>query len=128
MRIADTGIILETRSGCPIASTLDLVGDRWSLVIVRDVLNGKTRYQDFLDSPESIAPNILASRLKRLEEVGLMRREPYQDRPIRYEYRLTAIGETLLPVLQEICRWANTHLPETWRAPPAFMAARKSLV
>lgn len=110
------------RSPCPIASTLDLVGDKWSLVIVRDLMNGKTRFGELQASPEGIPSNILADRLKRMEAAGLLRREAYQERPRRHAYRLTARGEALRPVLQAICRWGNAHLPGTWTPPASFMA------
>lgn len=109
------------RSGCPIATTLDVVGDKWSLIIVRDMIIGKSRYNEFLDSPEGITTNILADRLKRLEGAGLVVREAYQTNPTRYAYRLTDKGEGLTPVLQEISRWANRYYPGTWTPPQWFM-------
>jgi DNA-binding HxlR family transcriptional regulator len=109
------------RSGCPIATTLDLVGDRWSLVIVRDLLTGKKRYGEFLRSPESITTNILAERLARLEAMGLVSKSAYQDRPARFDYALTEKGRGLLPVLQAMCRWANRYEPHTWTPPRSFM-------
>ena len=115
----------ERRSGCPIATTLDLVGDRWTLVIVRDMLSGKARFAGFLDSPERITTNVLTDRLARMERHGLIAKAPYQTRPTRFEYRLTNKGLALIPVLQEICRWANANLPGTW-APPAEFMARKA--
>ena len=96
------------RSGCPIANTLEIVGDRWSLVILRDMVNGKRRYSDFLASPEGITTNVLADRLAMLERQ-------------RFEYGLTEKGWGLLPVLQEICRWGNRFIDGTWVAPDAFM-------
>lgn len=111
----------QARSGCPIASTLDLVGDRWSLVIVRDMLTGKRRFAEFLASPERITTNILADRLAMLETAGLVAKMPYQMRPTRYDYALTEAGTGLLPVLQQICRWANRHIPGTWTPPAGFM-------
>lgn len=111
----------EPRSGCPIATTLDLIGDRWSLVIVRDMLNGKSRFGDFLTSPEKITTSVLTDRLDRLTSVGVIEANAYQDRPRRYEYRLTEMGEAMLPILQEVCRWANRFRPETWPAPESFM-------
>lgn len=110
------------RSGCPIASSLDLIGDRWTMVILRDLLCGKTRYADFLASPEGISTNILADRLAAMEAGGLVERRAYQDTPRRFEYRLTAKGEGLLPVLQQLCLWGNAHLPGTWTPPASFMA------
>ena len=112
----------EHRSGCPIATTLDLVGDRWTLVILRDLINGKMRYSDFMTSPERITTNILADRLGRMEVSGLVERRLYQTRPRRYEYLLTAKGRALHPVLREMCIWANRHYPDTWVPPAAFMA------
>ena len=116
------------RSPCPIASTLDLVGDRWTFLILRDLLTGKQRYGEFLDSPEGITTSILADRLKRMEAAGLLDKQPYQTNPLRYAYRLTERGRDLHPVLQEICRWANRHIPDTWIPPDSFMrrpAARR---
>jgi len=110
-----------TRSPCPIAVTLDLVGDKWSLVIVRDMLVGKRRYGEFLASPEGIPTNILADRLKRLEACGLVSKRPYQDHPPRHEYDLTPSGVALLPVLQAISRWGNSNIPGTWKPPKKFM-------
>lgn len=112
---------LDPRSGCPIATTLDMVGDRWSLLIVRDMLNGKARFGEFLKSPEKIATSVLTDRLERLVAVGVVEANAYQTRPVRYEYRLTEMGEGLLPVLQEVCRWANRFQKDTWPAPEAFM-------
>lgn len=109
------------RSGCPIAQTLEIVGDRWSLVILRDMVNGKARYTDFLSSPEAITTNVLADRLMKLEAQGIITSEPYQRRPKRFAYALTAKGWALLPVLQEICKWGNAHLPGTWVPPESFM-------
>ncbi len=112
------------RSGCPIATTLDLVGDKWSLVVVRDMLNGKKRFGEFLESPEGIPTNILANRLKRMEESGVLSKKPYQERPTRFAYALTERGESLLPILQAMCRWGNTQFPDTWTAPESFMKRR----
>lgn len=111
------------RSPCPIATTLDLVGDRWTLVLVRDMVTGKSRYSEFLQSPERITTNILADRLARMEEAGLVSRTPYQLRPKRYAYALTEKGRALLPVAQAMCRWANRYVPGTWVPPESFMKA-----
>lgn len=113
--------LIPERSGCPIASTLDLVGDKWSLVIVRDMVTGKKRFGEFMASPEGIKTNILTNRLRRLEQAGLIERQAYQSHPVRFEYLLTERGEALLPVLQEMCRWANKYIPGTWVAPDSFM-------
>jgi DNA-binding HxlR family transcriptional regulator len=109
------------RSPCPIATTLDIVGDRWTLVVLRDLINGKSRYSEFLTSPERITTNILADRLEKMEAAGLVERSPYQQRPVRHAYRLTDMGRALHPMLREMCRWANRHIPGTWTAPESFM-------
>lgn len=114
------------RSGCPIANGLEIFGDKWTLVLVRDLLLGKSRYSDFLDSPEGITTNILADRLAMMERQGLIEKSRYQDNPPRHAYALTTKGEALLPVLQAMCRWANAHVPETWTPPASFMKRRPS--
>ena len=93
------------RSDCPIACTLDLIGDRWTLLIVRDLFKGRHRFSDFLSAGEGITTNILTDRLKRLERAGLVRRSRYQDHPPRYQYHLTAAGASLSPVLKAIYAW-----------------------
>mgnify|MGYP001324578736 FL=1 len=112
------------RSGCPIATTLDIVGDRWTLVILRDLLTGKSRFSQFLTSPEKITTNILTDRLAAMEHAGLVTKDAYQQNPPRFTYVLTQKGEALLPVLQEMCRWANAHVPGTWTPPESFMTKR----
>lgn len=101
------------RSPCPIANLLDLVGDKWSLLVARDLLRGRTTYNELLDSPERIPTNILADRLKRLEKAGIITRSPYQDRPVRYAYELTSKGRDLGGLLAAVVRWARRHLPGT---------------
>ena len=123
--IAKKADVIAFRSGCPIASTLDRVGDRWSLVIVRDMLTGKTKFGDFLASPERVPTNILTARLKRMEQSDLVMKQAYQSNPARFEYRLTEKGAALLPVLQDICRWANVYIPGTWTPPQSFMARKR---
>ena len=114
----------DSRSGCPVATTLDIVGDRWTLVILRDMLIGKRRFSEFLDSPEKIATNVLTDRLALMERAGLVKKAAYQAHPKRFEYSLTQKGEALLPLLQEMCRWANRHVPGTWTAPESFMTRK----
>ena len=110
------------RSGCPISSALDLLGDRWTLLVVRDLLFvGASRFGDFLKSPEGIPTNILAERLSRLERIGVIRKVPYQKRPARYDYRLTARGAELMPILLELSRWSGRHIPGRLGAPPEAM-------
>jgi DNA-binding HxlR family transcriptional regulator len=111
---------MALRSPCPIGGALDLLGDRWTLLVMRDVLfYGKRRFADFLASPEGIATNILADRLDRLERCGLLRRRRYRDHPPREEYLPTARGRDLVPVLRELIRWGQRHVPGTAKRPPA---------
>ena len=110
------------RSRCPIACALDLLGDRWTLVVVRDLLLfGKRRFTELLASGEGISTNILSERLERLEAAGLVERRPYQRHPPRDEYHLTAKGRDLFPVLRELVQWGNRHLPGTYRPPPGAL-------
>jgi DNA-binding HxlR family transcriptional regulator len=89
---------------------LDLIGDRWTLLIIRDLFQGKHRFSQFLDSGEGIKTNILAERLKRLEGAGLVERTRYEEHPPRYEYHLTPAGRSLSPVLKAIYAWGQRHL------------------
>jgi DNA-binding HxlR family transcriptional regulator len=99
---------------CPIANALDLFGDKWTLVIVRDMLLlGKRTYSDFTFSSEAIPTNILSQRLKRLEQCGFVTKEPYQTKPPRFRYVPTAKTEDLRPVLAAMSRWSNAHIPGT---------------
>src|SRR6201998_4528974 len=101
------------RSACAIANSLDIVGDKWSLLVVRDLLYGKRTYGELVNSPEHIPTNILADRLKRLEAAGIIVSTPYQKRPIRYAYTLTPKGRALGDVLLAFVRWGNQHIPGT---------------
>ena len=101
------------RSACPVACSLDLLGDRWTLLIIRDLFRGLKRYGEFLASPEGIPTNILAARLERLEASGLIKSEPYQQNPPRYAYTLTPKGADLKPVLGTLATWAMRHVPRT---------------
>jgi DNA-binding HxlR family transcriptional regulator len=101
------------RSECAVANTLDLVGDKWSLLVVRDLLHGKRTYGDLLASPERIPTNILADRLKRLEAAGIVASAAYQERPVRYAYSLTPKGLALRDVLLAIVHWGRRHIPGT---------------
>jgi DNA-binding HxlR family transcriptional regulator len=101
------------RSPCAVACTLDLVGDKWSLLVVRDLLRGSVTYGELQNSPEGIPTNILADRLKRLEEARLVAKSAYQDRPVRYAYRLTENGKALSDVLLALVRWGQKHIPGT---------------
>ena len=107
----------EPRSDCPIACSLELIGDRWTLLIVRDLFLGKRRFSDFLSSAERVPTNILTERLKRLERAGLVQRTRYQEHPPRFEYRLTRAGRELSPVVRAVYAWGQAHLPGVQRGP-----------
>ena len=102
-----------TRSACAVANSLDIVGDKWSLLVVRDLLYGKRTYGELANSPEGIPTNILAERLKRLEAAGIIVSTPYQQRPLRYAYTLTPKGRALGDVLLAFVRWGKQHIPGT---------------
>ncbi len=114
--------LLKPRSACPIARSLDLLGDRWTLLLARDLLVGKRRFGEFLESRERITTSVLADRLARLEAAGVVRKVAYQTRPERFEYELAEAGRALLPLLQEFCRWGNEHIAGTMAPPGDFMS------
>ncbi len=101
------------RSRCPVSCVLDLLGDKWTLLVVRDLLLGKQTYSEFQQSPEGIPTNILAERLRRLQATGIVERTAYQERPVRYAYHLTARGRDLETVLQAMIDWGNRYIPGT---------------
>jgi DNA-binding HxlR family transcriptional regulator len=109
---------------CPAARTLDVVGEWWTLLIIRDALRGARRFDDFKQT--GISDNILAARLKRLAEAGIFERSRYQQRPDRYEYVLTAKGRALGPVVAALRDWgANwTEAPTGPRSPTVPAATR----
>lgn len=97
------------KQACPVARTLDLIGDRWTLLIIRDLFLGKTRFNQFRSSTPAPPPRLLSERLQRLEEHGLVERVVYSQRPLRAEYRLTAKGRTLFPVIDAMVTWGFEH-------------------
>jgi DNA-binding HxlR family transcriptional regulator len=112
------------RSDCAVACTLDLVGDRWTLLVVRDLLAGKRYFDEFLRSREGIATNILSARLRALQEQGFVEKEPDASDQRRSAYRLTRDGLHLRELLGHIADWGHKHLPATRildgiRLPPA---------
>lgn len=105
------GKLRPQRSTCPIAATLDAVGDKWTLLLIRDIgLFDKHRNKDFQEADEGIPSNILASRLKQLVEQGLVEKRMYQEHPPRYEYHLTAAGKGLLPVVEAMAKWGVANV------------------
>lgn len=94
---------------CPIARTLDIVGDRWTLLIVRDLFLGRARFKQFLASSPGLPTKLLSDRLQKLEGYGLIERAVYSQHPLRAEYRLTDRGRTLAPVIQAVVDWGLEH-------------------
>lgn len=102
---------IKKRSDCPISSALDIVGDKWSLIIIRDIaLSGKNTYNEFLKSEEKIATNVLADRLSMLVDVGILVAEEHPESKAKILYRLSNQGIDLLPVLIELILWSDKYL------------------
>lgn len=102
----------KLRSACPVSYSLDILGDKWTLLILRDMLfNGKTSYGEFLGSEEKIATNILADRLALLEAQGLVSKAVAADKKSKFTYRLTEKGIELLPVIIEFTLWGAKYNP-----------------
>ena len=111
----------DHRSGCPVSISLDVLGDRWSLLIVRDVMvRGYRTFRQFQGAGEGIATNILSDRLRKLEAAGILTTEPSAEDGRSTHYRLTPKGIALAPVLLELLIWAGNH--ESTGAPNAFIA------
>ena len=101
----------DFRSTCSIARALEIVGDKWTLLIVRDLMwHGKHTFQALQESAEGVPTNILSERLKRLEAWKLVRREAYQQRPVRHAYHLTQAGKALEPILLQMMAWGQARL------------------
>lgn len=94
---------------CSISSTLQVIGEKWTLLILRDAFRGVRRFDDFA-TDLGIARNLLTDRLAKLVEHGILAKAPYQERPVRYEYRLTAKGFDLSPALVAFMHWGDKHL------------------
>ena len=93
---------------CPVARTLDVIGERWTALLLRDLLrHGPRRFQDFQASLPGVAPNTLSARLKAMEDDGLVERVLYSDRPVRLEYVLTEKGRSLGPVIKAMRDWGR---------------------
>lgn len=101
------------RSPCPVACALDICGDRWTLLVIRDLMFGRSRFKDFSASPERIPTNILAERLQRLIRHGLAEKVPAEDGSMRFGYRLTEKGFSLGPVLEAMRDWGLKWEPST---------------
>ncbi len=103
--------IYETQQTCPVARSLDLLGDRWMLLVVRDLLRGHTKFSDLMTSLDGISPNLLSARLKSLEEAQVVERAFYSEHPPRAEYALTEKGLALRPIIRAIYEWGEEFEP-----------------
>jgi DNA-binding HxlR family transcriptional regulator len=117
----------QPRSNCPIACALDLVGDRWTLLVLRDLFAGKQHFDELLESDEHIATNVLTERLKRLQGAGMISAEVCEDNRRRKRYALTPLGRSFAPVLGALAAWGLEHIPETVSAGPARSAIEREL-
>jgi DNA-binding HxlR family transcriptional regulator len=117
---------LKKRSDCPISCSLDIWGDKWSLLIIRDLMfTKKCTYGDFLKSPEGIATNILASRLQSLEENGIIEKSEHPDSKAKILYKLTEKGIDLLPIFVEIHLWAEKYFSVSEEIKAVIKEAKK---
>ncbi len=104
----------KRRSDCPLSCWLDLFGDRWTLLIIRDVVAfGKTNFKEFIASNEGISTNILANRLKRLEAHGIVTKTQSADNRRMFNYQITEKGLQMAPIFREIAKWSNQHVEGT---------------
>ncbi len=103
----------KRRSPCPVACTLDIIGDKWTLLVIRDLACGKSLFKEFLASPEKIATNILSDRLERLCEHDLVQKVDHPDTQGRVIYQLTQKGKSLVPVLRALGEWGLANIKGT---------------
>lgn len=102
--------VYDQQIGCPVAATLDVIGERWTILILRDLVLGRSgRFTDLMESLQGISTNLLAERLKALEAEGITERSYYNDHPPRAEYRLTSKGAELGPIIKLIAEWGYKH-------------------
>lgn len=107
-------------NACPLARAMGVIGDRWTLLILRECFLGVRRFDSF-QKRLGVTRHLLAERLKRLETMGVLERRPYQERPLRHEYRLTASGKEFAPVMLAMQDWARKNLPSTEPIPFRFV-------
>ncbi len=101
----------EHRSSCPLACALDLFGDKWTLLVVRDLIfNSHCTFSELQKARESMPTNILAERLKRLEAAKIITKQPYQQKPVRFQYSLTPKGLALIPALKAVTLWGQEYI------------------
>lgn len=119
MDAAATDVSLDPDHACSIARALEIIGDRWTILVLRDAFRGIRRF-DEIRRDLDIARPVLADRLRRLVKSGVLEKRPYQSRPVRYEYRLTEMGVELSPILVALMRWGDRFLSGT-EGPPTVL-------
>ena len=112
------------QEACPVARGLSVIGDRWTMLVLRDCFLGIRRFEQ-MQERLGITRHVLSDRLRKLEAAGVLRREPYQQRPLRHEYRLTDRGKAFYPVLVTLIEWANAHVPPPG-APSVILISRET--
>lgn len=115
------------RSSCPMACTLDLVGDRWTLLVLRDLFLGKQHFDELLQSDERIATNVLTERLQRLQRAGMIHSQVCSDNRRRKRYALTELGRSFAPVLVSLATWGLKHIEGTVPSPEVRAAFEREL-
>ena len=105
--------LYSTQDSCPVARTLNVVGDRWTILVLRDLSRGRRRYTELLGSLTGISTNLLADRLKTLEQSKMVEQVPYSNHPPRSEYRLTSKGRAFAPVLRALKAYGDVWEPRT---------------
>lgn len=108
---------------CPIARTLDIIGDRWTLLLVRDLFLGATKFTEFRESSPGMPTKILSDRLKALESHGIIERRMYSEHPLRAEYYLTSLGRSFEPIVTALYEWGMKHAV----SPAERLAIRKRI-
>lgn len=99
----------KTLPACPVETTLTLISDKWKVLIIRDLLPGTKRFGELKKSIGSVSQKVLTSQLRQMEESGLLTRTVYPEVPLRVEYTLTELGQSLRPVLDALWNWGNNY-------------------
>ena len=107
----------ETQEACPVARTLNVVGDRWTILVLRELSWGRKRYSHLLEALGGISTNLLADRLKKLEEAGMVTQVPYSKHPPRFEYGLSDKGRAFVPVLRALREYGEAWEPSQAASP-----------
>ena len=103
--------IYDTQESCPVARTLNVVGDRWTILVLRELSWGPKRYSKLLEALDGISTNLLADRLKKLEDAGMVTQVLYREHPPRFEYRLSEKGRAFVPVLKALRNYGEAWEP-----------------